>query len=79
VCLKVSPMRGLRLFKVKGKLSPCFIGSFKIIDHKAEVAYEFELPPWLSDVHDIFHVSQLKKCLRVSEKQLPMETAEGAT
>jgi hypothetical protein len=70
---KVSPMRGLRLFKVKGKLAPCFIGPFKIIDHKVEVAYQLGLPPRLSDVHDVFHVSQLKKCLRVSEKQLPME------
>jgi hypothetical protein len=37
------------------------------------VAYQLELPPQLSDVHDVFHVSQLKKCLRVPEEQLPME------
>jgi hypothetical protein len=37
------------------------------------VAYQLELPPQLSDVHDVFHVSQLKKCLRVTEEQLPME------
>jgi hypothetical protein len=71
--LKVSPMRGTRRFKVKRKLAPRFVGPFKIISHKGEVAYQLELPPQLSDVHDVFHVSQLKKCLRIPEEQLPME------
>jgi hypothetical protein len=43
------------------------------MDRKGEVAYQLELPPQLSDVHDIFHVSQLKKCVRVLEEQLPIE------
>jgi hypothetical protein len=73
VYLKVSPMRGTRRFKVKGKLAPRYISPFKIMDHKGVVAYQLELPPQLSDVHDVFHVSQLKKCLRVSEEQLSME------
>jgi len=73
VYLKVSPIRGLRRFKVKGKLSPHFIGPFKILERKGEVAYQLELPARLSDVHDVFHVSQLKKCLRVPEEQLPLE------
>jgi hypothetical protein len=73
VYLKVSPMRGTRRFRVKGKLAPRYVGPFKIIDRKGEVAYQVELPPQLSEVHDVFHVSQLKKCLRVSEVQLPME------
>jgi hypothetical protein len=60
-------MRGLRHFKVQGKLAPRFIGPFKILEKRAEVAYQLELPPQLSDVHDVFHVSQLKKCLRVRE------------
>jgi hypothetical protein len=38
-----------------------------------EVVYQLELPDHLADVHDVFHVSQLKKCLRVLEEQLPME------
>jgi hypothetical protein len=63
VYLKVSPMRGTRRFKVKGKLALRYVGPFKIVDHKGEVAYQLELPPQLSDMHDIFHVSQLKKCL----------------
>jgi transposase InsO family protein len=65
VYLKVSPMRGLRHFKVRGKLAPSFIGPFKILEKRCEVAYQLELPPQLSDVHDVFHISQLKKCLRV--------------
>jgi hypothetical protein len=66
-------MRGTQWFKVKGKLAPSCVGPFKIISRKGKVAYQLELPPQLSDVHDVFHVSQLKKCLRVPEEQLPME------
>jgi hypothetical protein len=73
VYLKVSPMRGMKRFKVKGKLSPRYIGPFQILERKGEVAYELELPNSLSDVHDVFHVSQLKKFLRVPEEQLPTE------
>jgi hypothetical protein len=66
-------MREMKRFKVKGKLSPCYIGPFKILERKREVAYQLEPPNSLSDVHDVFHVSQLKKCLRVPEEQLLME------
>jgi hypothetical protein len=66
-------MSGLCRFKVQGKLAPTFMGPFKILEKRGEVAYQLELPPQLSDVHDVFHVSQLKKCLRVPEEQLPME------
>jgi hypothetical protein len=73
VSLKVSPLRGLRRFKVWDKLAPRFIGPFKILKKRGEVACQLKLLPQLSDVHDVFHVSQLKKCLRVSEEQIPME------
>jgi hypothetical protein len=73
VYLKVSPMRGIRRFNVKGKLAPRYIGPFKVLEWKGEVAYRLELPPSLSGVHDVFHVSQLKKCLRVPEEQAPLE------
>jgi hypothetical protein len=56
-------MRGTHRFKVKGKLAPRYVGPFKIVDRRGEVAYQLELPPQLSDVYDVFHVSQLKKCL----------------
>jgi hypothetical protein len=71
--LKVSLIRGMRRFKVKWKLSPHFIGPFKILKRVGVMAYQLELPTHLTDVHDVFHVSQLKKCLRIPEEQLPME------
>jgi hypothetical protein len=71
VYLKVSPMRGIRRFTVRGKLAPRYIGPFKVLEQKGKVAYRLELPPNLLGVHDVFHVSQLKKCLRVPEEQAP--------
>ncbi|WVZ84746.1 LOW QUALITY PROTEIN: hypothetical protein U9M48_031737 [Paspalum notatum var. saurae] len=73
VYLKVSPMRGIRRFNMKGKLAPRYIGPFKILEKKGEVAYRLELPPGLSGVQDVFH---LKKCLRVPEEQAPLEGLE---
>ena len=73
VYLKVSPMRSVRRFNMKGKLAPRYIGPFKILERRGEVAYQLELPESLSGVHDVFHVSQLKKCLRVPEEQIPLE------
>jgi hypothetical protein len=73
VYLKVSPIRGMKRFKVKGKLSPRFIGPFMILKRVGEVAYQLKLPDHLMDVHDVFHVSQLKKCLRVPKEQLHIE------
>jgi hypothetical protein len=73
VYLKVSPIKGLRRFKIKGKLSPRYIGPFRILERKGEIAYQLELPAQLSDVHNVFHISRLKKCLRVLEEQLPLE------
>jgi hypothetical protein len=73
VYLKVPLMRGIRRFNVRGKLAPQYIGPFKVLQRKGEVAYRLELPPNLSGVHDVFHVSQLKKCLRVPEEQAPLE------
>jgi hypothetical protein len=66
-------MSDLCRFKVRGKLTPRFIGMFKILEQKGEMAYRLELPPQLSAIHDVFHVSQLKKCLQVPEEQVTME------
>ncbi|WVZ58903.1 hypothetical protein U9M48_009123 [Paspalum notatum var. saurae] len=68
VYLRVSPMKGVHRLGVKGKLAPRYVGPFKIIEQCGPVAYRLELPPHLAAVHDVFHVSQLKKCLRVPEK-----------
>ncbi|WVZ70633.1 hypothetical protein U9M48_019281 [Paspalum notatum var. saurae] len=68
VYLRVSPMKGVHRFGVKGKLAPRYVGPFKITERCGSVAYRLELPPHLAAVHDVFHVSQLKKCLRVPEE-----------
>ena len=73
VYLKVSPMRSVKRFNMKGKLAPRYVGPFKVLRRCGEVAYQLELPPSLSAVHDVFHVSQLKKCLLVPEEQIPLE------
>jgi hypothetical protein len=73
VYLKVSPMRELHRFKIRGKLAPRYIGPFKILEQRGELAYQLELPPQLSNVHDVFYVLQLRKCLRVMEEQMPLE------
>ncbi|KAD5802981.1 hypothetical protein E3N88_14341 [Mikania micrantha] len=63
VMLKVSPWKGIFRFGKRGKLSPRFVGPFKILERIGSVAYRLELPPELGNIHDIFHVSNLKKCL----------------
>lgn len=70
VYLKVSPIRGTRRFRVRGKLAPRYIGPYPITRRIGAVAYKLKLPEQLSDVHDVFHVSQLRKCLRVPEEQV---------
>jgi hypothetical protein len=68
VYLKVSPIRGVRRFGVKGKLAPRYVGPYQILAKRGEVAYQLSQLEDLSAVHDVFHVSQLKKCLRVPEE-----------
>jgi len=75
ICLsKVSPIRGTRRFQVRGKLAPQYIVPYQIIEKIG--AYRLELPLEMADVHGVFHVSQLKKCLRVPEGQAPMESMD---
>jgi hypothetical protein len=64
VYLRVSPMKDVKRFEVKGKLATRYIGSFPILEKCGTVAYKLDLPPSLARVHDIFHVSQIKKCLK---------------
>ncbi|KAI4996155.1 hypothetical protein ZWY2020_041296 [Hordeum vulgare] len=71
VYLRVTPLKGTKRFHVKGKLAPRFIGPFKITARHGEVAYQLELPPELWGVHNVFHVSQLRKCLRVPNHSDP--------
>ena len=76
VYLKVSPLKRMRRFRISGKLAPRFIGPFPVLARRGEVAYKLELPPQLSAVHDVFHVSQLRKCLRVPEEQMPLKAVD---
>jgi hypothetical protein len=66
VYLPVSPIRGVKRFGIKGKLAPRYIGLFPILEKLGVVAYKLELPPSLAGVHDVFHVSHLKKYLKAS-------------
>jgi hypothetical protein len=61
VFLKIAPMKGVMRFGRKGKLSPRFIGPLEILERIGTVAYRLALPPNLSGIHDVFHVSMLKK------------------
>ncbi|GKC76428.1 putative reverse transcriptase domain-containing protein [Tanacetum coccineum] len=73
VMLKVSPRKGVILFGKQGKLNPRYIGPFKILKRVGSVAYTFELPEELSDVHNTFHVYNLKKCLSDESLVIPMK------
>ncbi|WVZ58693.1 hypothetical protein U9M48_008935, partial [Paspalum notatum var. saurae] len=76
VYLKVSPIRGTHRFQVKGKLAPRYISPYPIVRRVGKVAYKLQLPESMSDIHDVFHVSQLRKCLRVPEQHIEQETVE---
>jgi hypothetical protein len=71
VYLKVSPTKGVQRFGVKGKLAPRYIGPYEIKETCGPVAYQLKLPPHMSAIHDVFHVSQLKKCVRLPTEVLP--------
>ena len=66
-------MKGVQRFGVKGKIAPRYVGLFPIIERCGPVAYRLELPIQLSTVHNIFHVSQLRKFLRVPNKVIDIE------
>jgi hypothetical protein len=65
VYLKVSPTKGVQRFGIKGKLAPRYIGPYEIIEACGPVAYKLKLAPKMSVIHNVFHVSQLKKCIRL--------------
>jgi hypothetical protein len=66
VYLGVSPMKVVKRFEVKGKLAPRYIRPLLILKKCGPVAYKLDLSLSLAGVHNIFHVSQLKKCLNAS-------------
>ena len=71
-------MKGVKIFQTGGKLPPQFIGPFPVMSRVGTVAYQLELPPELSDVHNVFHVSQLRRCISPPEKKTAMTEIELA-
>lgn len=70
VYLKVSPMKRVQRFGVKRKLAPRYVGPYQIIEKKGSVAYKLKLSEEMKAVFLVFHVSQLKKCLRVPAEKV---------
>ena len=76
VYLHVSPMKGTRRFGIKGKLAPRYVGPFKIVSKRGDLAYQLELPSNFANVHDVFHVSQLRKCFKTPDRTVNFEDIE---
>ncbi|KAM1370587.1 hypothetical protein ACFX2F_041029 [Malus domestica] len=76
VFLKLSPWRGVVRFGKRGKLSPRYIGPYVIIERVGEVAYRLELPPELSKVHNVFHVSMLRYYISDPSHVIPPQPLE---
>ena len=74
VLLKVSPMKGVMRLGKKGKLSPRYVGPYKILKRVGKVACELELPAKLATVHLVFHISLLKKCVGDPASIVPLKS-----
>jgi hypothetical protein len=76
VYLRVSPTKGIQRFGIKGKLAPRYVGPFEILEVCGPVAYRIRLPSQLIAIHDVFHISQLKKCIKVPTKIVEAQAVE---
>ena len=74
--LRVTPLKVTQCFGIKGKLSARYIGPFRILAKRGQVAYQLELPPHLSRVHDVFHASQLRRCFKDPIREVDHETLD---
>nr|GEZ87721.1 putative reverse transcriptase domain-containing protein [Tanacetum cinerariifolium] len=73
VMLKVSPWKGVVRFGKRGMLNPRYVGPFKVLERVGDVAYKLDLPKELSRVHNIFYVSNLKKCHADKPLAVPLD------
>jgi hypothetical protein len=76
VYLRVSPTKGVQRFSLKGKLAPRYIRPFEITEACGLVAYKLHLPTQLATLHDVFHISQLKKCIKVPTEIIEQQAIE---
>ena len=76
VFLKVSPWKKVMRFRKKGKLAPRFIDPYEVIEKVGPVAYRLALPPDLEKIHNVFHVSMLRRCRYDPSHVVSSETIE---
>ncbi|KAG7599389.1 Zinc finger CCHC-type [Arabidopsis suecica] len=82
VYLKAVTYKGKGRFTTRKKLSPRYVGPYKVIERVGAVAYKLQLPPKLDAFHKVFHVSQLRNCLSEHEErveEIPSELKENLT
>ena len=76
VFLKVAPMKGIMRFGKKGKLSPRYVGPYRILKRVGQVAYELELPQEMAAIHNVFQVLMLKKCISSTDQVIEPQTVQ---
>jgi hypothetical protein len=76
VYLRVSPTKGVQRFGIKEKLAPRYVGPFEITEACGPVAYRLHLPSQLAAIHDVFHISQLKKCIKMPTEIIEQQAIE---
>ena len=76
--MKISPIRGIRTFRERGKLSPRYIGLYEVVERLNPIGYRLDLPVELEHVHNVFHISQLKKCIPNADHAIVTEPTKIA-
>ena len=76
VFIKVAPMKGIMRFSKKGKLSPRYVGPFEVIERVGQVAYKLDLPSDMFAIHDVFHISMLKKYIADPDHVIAPQTIQ---
>ena len=74
--LRVTPMTGVGRALKSRKLTPCFIGLYQVAEKVGEVAYQIHFPPSLANLHDVFHISQLRKYIADMSHVVPLDDVQ---